>query len=242
MEIPYILDISLLIIIPLIIIISTYIYLLKKKDINLSHIDKILVSLIISSLLSICYLGFDFYILKINDFVAGCSGWCGIENAFFAIIAGGVGIISLLILIIKKRISKKNDINESNFTIIKKDLNIIYITSIIILVNLIFNLFSSNIFSIIIHEDFLGIIIELLRGPILQHLHLIILLSAVFFIKKSIFITKLLTYISLIFIILNYRYFLWYFSIIDFLFLIPIIILVFYIFKNVKSKSILEDK
>lgn len=236
MKIPYALDLALLIIIPLIIIISISIYLLKKKDVTLSRIDKILLSLIISSLLSICYFGFDFYILKMNDFVASCSDWCGIENAFFAIIVGGIGIISLLTLIIKKGINR-HDLSENNPTMTKRDLNIIYLASIIILISLIFNLFFSNIISIIMSEDILGIIIELIRGPILNNLHLIILLSAVFFLKKSIFITKLLTYISLIFVILNYKYSFWHFSITEFLSLIPIIILIYYIFKTISRKA-----
>ena len=65
--IPYGLDLFLLIIIPIIITILTFVFFFKKQNMNSTRFQIILISLIVSSILSIIYFAFDAFLLKATD-------------------------------------------------------------------------------------------------------------------------------------------------------------------------------
>ena len=171
-----------------------------------------------SCLVSIIYFIFDLAFLKYSGIVEGCSGWCGIENVVAAIGTFVVGFFTLIILRIKK-------IHESSLETPKRNLAIIInIATTIILIELAINLLQN--FSL------------------MKNLSSILLVLSVFFLKKSITLTKTFLYTSMVFLLF---YFVNYYQILNFsihtviltvVLLIPKIILIYFLFKNTRSKII----
>lgn len=242
-SIPYDIDLLFLIVIPFVVLVLVYMRLSFRYRGSLKKFETLIISLLLSSLISILYFGLDYYILKNTDIVAHCGDFCGLENAMFALLAGGVAFVSLLVLIVVnvvKRNKKHNSAEQPN-ALSHGDMIAIRSISAILFIELVVSLFYSDIGSIVRHEDFLGVIIELVRGPLIENAHLFLMLSLMFFVKRSIPMTKIILYLSIIFLILNYYTLLGYyilrlglFSMIKIVLLLPKILLLYFVHEQTK--------
>ena len=251
--IPYSLISLLLFIAPLSLYALTFKYFFKKDDCSLPRSEKILASLFIGSVLSILYFLLDLF-LRGSGLVSGCSEWCGFELFFFAGFAGCIGLIAFITLLIKILFKKRNieidnEINDGLETP-KMDRYIIYVTSLIVLVELIISLQFSDILYIAKNHELIGmslfgtpigILFELIIGPIGANFDLIFFASLVLFFKKSPTLVRPMMYVAILFSFFYYTEldFIFYnfYNPRLYLFLLPKIILVYFLYKNTKALS-----